>query len=308
MNYSNTFRFLNPHLHTTKADSIHDIKNIYSVKRSPPIILRCSDIIRATLQRNHTFDSVLFDKAHEVYYPRHIVKTVKRNPTGFFRIINAYTLWGNGYYHFLTEVLPSVLFIGKPYTIHCLASSFASSVFQWFGITNTVKMSPPDWSNIKESVEQPYIECGNPSPEKITLLRKPICEKLTFTKTLGIVIYRSESVRKILNHDAVVSMLQTVYPQFEWVTFDRLSIAETATLFSKAGMIVAPHGAGLTNMIFSASGIPILEFMPLEKPNLCYWHLSELLGNHYTMIPLETEAGNFRVDIEMVKGLLPVCH
>jgi hypothetical protein len=29
--------------------------------------------------------------------------------------------------------------------------------------------------------------------------------------------------------------------------------------------------------------------MPLEQPNLCYWHLSEMLGNSYFMIPTKSD-------------------
>jgi capsular polysaccharide biosynthesis protein len=90
----------------------------------------------------------------------------------------------------------------------------------------------------------------------------------------------------------------------EWVVFDVLSFADTVTIFSSAAIIVAPHGAGLTNMLFSDSGIPIIEFMSLQNPNICYWHLSELLKNKYYMIPCITENRNFNIDISNVEELL----
>lgn len=216
-------------------------------------------------------------------------------------------MWGNGYYHFLTEVVPSVLTIEKPYTIHCMGSSFAIPVFRWFSISNQVSFEKPTFVNVKESLEQPYIECGNPSPQAIQLLRDRIQAKLTFVRTRGILIFRKEPVRAILNHTQVLEMLKRVFPHLEWATFATLSIDATAELFSQAAVIVGPHGAGLTNMLFSDSGIQIIECMPVEKPNLCYWHMSEMLQNKYDMIPCRTIDGNFQIDIEQVEPILTNC-
>jgi len=303
MNYINMFRTLNPHLHThSEEKEKHKEKiTIVSTTRRPPTILQHKDEVRRVLQANHGFSDVLFDSVHTVHYPAHIVRT-KKYPSGFFRAIHAYTRWGEGYYHFLTEVLPCVLFLEKPYTIHCPSSAFAIPVFRWFSVPNTVAFTPV-FDNVKEVLDQPYVECGNPSPQKIKLLRDRIQKKVQCTRTYGILIYRRESVRHIRNHDEFLTLLKRIFP-IEWKTYDLLSIDETAELFSHAAMIVGPHGAGLTNMLFSESGIPIVECMPLEKPNLCYWHLSELLQNPYFMIPCPTTFGNFQLDISAMESHL----
>jgi hypothetical protein len=158
----------------------------------------------------------------------------------------------------------------------------------------------------KEIITQEFIECGNPSPQKIQLLRSVIERKLSFEKKIGILIYRRENYRKILNHDEVLQMLKKKYSEIEWVVFDVLPIQETAMLFSKACVIVGPHGAGLTNMIFSPKGVTIIEFMPIDQPNICYWHLSEMLENNYTMIPCKMEGMNIIVNItKFIDDFLP---
>jgi len=303
MEYIDTYHFLNPHLHTTPAKELSGVKHVYSITRTPPTILRYEKELKSATMNMYTFSSKIFEQ-HQVHFPKHIVKVVTRSHKGFFRIINAFTLWGQGYYHFLTEVLPSVLEIAKPYTIHTMGSKFAQQVFQWFNIKNTLNFDKPTFENVKESYEQQYIECGNPSPQKIQLIRDVVCKKVSFTRTKGILIFRREAVRKILNSSDVLDMLKRVFPTLEWVVFDVLPFDETVTLFSSAAVVVAPHGAGLTNMLFSDSGIRILEFMSLQNPNLCYWHMSELLKNQYYMIPCNTENGNFQVDIPNVEALL----
>jgi hypothetical protein len=144
---------------------------------------------------------------------------------------------------------------------------------------------------------QPYIECGNPSLEKIEIMREIISQKVVFEKRIGILIRRTESYRNIVNHDDVLAMLRRVHPGIEWRVFTSETIPTTAEWFSQAKIIVAPHGAGLTNMLFSPAGIPIVEFMPSSNPNICYWHLSEMLRHSYHMIPCREVGKNLWVDI-----------
>jgi len=303
MEYIDTYHFLNPHLHSTPTKELSGVKNIYSITRNPPTILRYDKELKMITMNAFKFSSKIFEQ-HQVHYPKHIVKVVTRSKEGFFRVINAFTLWAHGYFHFLTEVLPSILEIAKPYTIHTMESKFAKEIFQWFHIKNTINFEKPSFENVKESYEQQYIECGNPSPQKIQLIRDVVCKKVSFTRTKGILIFRRETIRRILNSSDVLDMLKRVFPTLEWVIFDVLPFDETVTLFSSAAVIVAPHGAGLTNMLFSDSGIRIIELMSLQNPNICYWHLSELLKNQYCMIPCITENGNFQIDISNVEKLV----
>ena len=159
-------------------------------------------------------------------------------------------------------------------------------------------------SNMDVCYEQVYVECGNPSPEKIRLLRDVIEKKVVFEPSIGILVHRKETIRSIRNHDQVLDLLKSVYPEMEWRVFGSESIADTVELFRKAKLIVAPHGAGTTNMIFSAAGIKVMEFMPVDSPNLCYWHLAEALGNSYSMIACDTVNHQMTVDIAETKQIL----
>ena len=46
-------------------------------------------------------------------------------------------------------------------------------------------------------------------------------------------------------------------------------------------MIVAPHGAGLSNMLLSRPGIYVVEVLCAGDANLCYEQLSVRQGNYY---------------------------
>jgi capsular polysaccharide biosynthesis protein len=61
---------------------------------------------------------------------------------------------------------------------------------------------------------------------------------------------------------------------FEVVTLSGLSVAAQAALFSSARVIVGPHGAGFSNLLFCRPGAIVLEFFSPYYVNFCYWMLA----------------------------------
>ena len=53
-------------------------------------------------------------------------------------------------------------------------------------------------------------------------------------------------------------------------------------MFTRAAVVVAPHGAGLSNLLFSKPGTCVLEVL-CERPatNMCFQRLALLLGMPY---------------------------
>jgi hypothetical protein len=287
--YIDTFVTLNPHLTTNKDPAYGITSPVYTMTRNPPIFAKDSDIVRANLQRVFQFSDTLFDGPHTVVYPFLIENMVSQSAIHTSETIVVDYRWSTEYYHFLTEVLPNAIFLQKRHPharIFVRESAFTEPMFRWFGLTNFIT---PRVTAMSKQWVCPFVECGNPSPEKIQLLRSVILQKVTFQQTHGILMRRHKT-RVLENEEEVFQCLKTKYPHLQWVIYDVLPPNETADLFSKANMIVGPHGAGFTNMIFSPPGLRVVEFMPLSEPNLCYWHLSECLGHQYTMIPLLSSA------------------
>jgi len=53
-------------------------------------------------------------------------------------------------------------------------------------------------------------------------------------------------------------------------------------MFHSAVIIVGPHGAGLSNMLFSQPGTYVVEgICPPPRVNMCYRVLTQLLGHHW---------------------------
>jgi tetratricopeptide (TPR) repeat protein len=88
------------------------------------------------------------------------------------------------------------------------------------------------------------------------------------------------SYRQIINNEEVFNFLAKF--GFEKVIFETLTLAEQSLYLSSADVIISPHGAGLTNLVFCQPGTKVLEiFSPNFHPN-CYWALSNICGlEHY---------------------------
>ncbi|MGF1498254.1 MAG: tetratricopeptide repeat protein [Elainellaceae cyanobacterium] len=82
--------------------------------------------------------------------------------------------------------------------------------------------------------------------------------------------------RRVLNETDVLSVLQPL--GFVPVVLESLSLMEQVALFAQAQAIVAPHGAGLSNLAFCQPGAQVLELTAPSYVRTDYWIVSHHLG------------------------------
>jgi capsular polysaccharide biosynthesis protein len=81
------------------------------------------------------------------------------------------------------------------------------------------------------------------------------------------------SQRQLVNEAEVRDWLAGL--GFRSVTPGRLTVAEQAQAFARAEVVVAPHGAGLTNLVFCSPGTKVIELLtPGRRGMAYYWELS----------------------------------
>ncbi|MBI4553232.1 MAG: glycosyltransferase family 61 protein, partial [Candidatus Latescibacteria bacterium] len=68
---------------------------------------------------------------------------------------------------------------------------------------------------------------------------------------------------------------------FEKHVLRGLSVKEQAALFASATVVIAPHGAGLANLVFCSPGTKVIELFSPSWPQPTYWELSHCLGLDY---------------------------
>jgi capsular polysaccharide biosynthesis protein len=72
---------------------------------------------------------------------------------------------------------------------------------------------------------------------------------------------------------------------------ESMSVAQQASLLANAKIVVAPHGGGLTNLVFCQPGTKVIEIFSPNYVYPCYWLVSNLVGLEYYCAFGETLAG-----------------
>jgi len=89
--------------------------------------------------------------------------------------------------------------------------------------------------------------------------------------------------RQVINEQAVRKVLSKY--GFTTVLLEEMSVAQQAALFASAKIIVTPHGAGMTNIVFCRKGTKIVEFFSPRYVRSDYWVISQQLGlKHYYLL------------------------
>jgi capsular polysaccharide biosynthesis protein len=95
-----------------------------------------------------------------------------------------------------------------------------------------------------------------------------------------IYVSRSDArMRRVSNEDELIAFLGA--RGFETVTLTGLTVADQAAMFDDAEVIIAPHGSGLTNLLFCRPGTKVIELFSSTYVNPCYWVLSNTVGLDY---------------------------
>jgi hypothetical protein len=71
---------------------------------------------------------------------------------------------------------------------------------------------------------------------------------------------RNAKIRRVVNEDELAARLAPM--GFETVELETLTLAQQMDVFATANVIVSPHGAGLTNIMFSRPGMKLVEIFP----------------------------------------------
>lgn len=119
------------------------------------------------------------------------------------------------------------------------------------------------------------------------------------TERIYISRHRARKGRRIHNEDALMDRLRLL--GFQRYVLEDLPIPEQVALFQRADMIVAPHGAGLSNLLFSRQAT-VLELFASGYVVPHYYLLAKSLGHRYDYLlgPASHHDENFSVDVDAI--------
>lgn len=130
---------------------------------------------------------------------------------------------------------------------------------------------------------------GNPPRWVCEFLRENLLKhKADIEPIRRLYISRSKAGRrKVINEEDVLEFLSSF--SFTPVYLEEHSLSEQIALLSNAEFIVAPHGAGLTNLVWCRSGAKVLELFSPNYVNVCFWAISNQIGLDYFYLLGEIE-------------------
>ena len=108
--------------------------------------------------------------------------------------------------------------------------------------------------------------------------------------TRNVILIKRSATRELVNHADVLTVLETFARQTrrQIVVFDDTKLPtfnETMALFYNADLVLGPHGAGLTNILFSRAGAFVIEVhckgIGASHTSLSFRLLSLRLGLRY---------------------------
>ena len=105
---------------------------------------------------------------------------------------------------------------------------------------------------------------------------------------------------------------------FTTLRLEHMGVSEQAKAFDAAEIIVAPHGAGLANIVFCQPGTAVVELFAAEYVNPVFWRLAEVVpGVHYTYVVADGSrrggseqgrvAADMDIDVSIVLRAIATC-
>jgi len=238
---------------------------------------------------------------------------------------------GNNYFHFLFDIIPKIILLEKKNLLKDINLFLLPNIKNWqitilssFGIEEKQLLNSSSYRHVEAekiyAVDHPWYMRGfvnyeiRNMPEWVVLsLREKF---LKYSKKIPIAdkifIDRSDSIYdhcKLTNNKEIIDFLSE--KNFKTYQVSKLNFFEQVYLFNNAKIIVGPHGAAFSNIIFSNPGLKIIELIPKNHPSIKCKKFSDLLGFEYTRVNLDLvdnqnkdKTGDMKISIPQLSEIL----
>lgn len=158
---------------------------------------------------------------------------------------------------------------------------------------------------------------GSYHPVALSVLRSKLAASLDLPKSGRRRLYLSRAdaaIRRVANESEILDGIGPL--GFEKFALADRSLREQAVGFAEAEIIIAPHGAGLANLLFARPGTLVIELLPVSADGyLTLYHaLSAALGLRYIALrcPADGAHADFVADprgiLTLLAGLAGIVH
>jgi capsular polysaccharide biosynthesis protein len=219
--------------------------------------------------------------------------------------------WLDGFYHWFMDGLPRLAMLRDlpPDTriiVPARLLPYQQQTLEWLGLGNHIRLTEE-----KHLFIENYYFCAPTSmtgcynPFAVQFLRQALLPHadLAYNPPPRFYLRRVGKYRGILNENDVLDFFR----KRGWAIIDteQLPLAQQIRLFSRAEMICAPHGAGLTNLLWCPPGCKVLELCASTFLNGVYEGLAECTALRHRYLIFEGDnTYHSCVDLEKVESAL----
>lgn len=229
------------------------------------------------------------------------------------------TAGGNTFFHWLTDALPRIEIVRQafPGGLGAIDKFLINSgipviveSLELLGIPHDKLIPCHSRLHIRASqlvVPSLVGGVGNLPPWACQFLRESFLpQAASLPRVPRLYISRSKArYRRVANELAVLNYLAKF--GFESVCLEEYSFKEQIALLSQAEMVVAPHGAGLTNLIWCKPQTRVVEIFSPNYVNVCFWAMSNLMELDYCYLLGKGQRPPDQFDPHLHKEDITVC-
>ncbi len=236
---------------------------------------------------------------------------------------------GNNYFHFLFDIVTKLKIYEERFSLSDIDYFYVPGINSWqkqilslFKIDEKKLIDSNKYRHIKAreiiAIDHPWYKSGYIQKEikklpewSILFLREKFLDlRKKFQTSKKIFIDRTDSLYKhckLINNQEVIEFLEK--KGFKSYQTSKLDFYEQIYLFENAEIIISPHGAALTNIIFSKPGMRLFELIPKNHGSVKCERISSFLKFNYTRVdldPLVTDnnEGDIKIELDQLERIL----
>ncbi len=288
----------------------------------------------AIIQDNFILPNISYQQVHGEFKDINFNKTLTTGTPRFLKKFKGSILSlvqgasGNNYFHFLFDIATKLKLCEQNLNLNKIDFFYLPGISKWqkkilsvFKINEDRMINSLQHRHIQAdtlfALEQPWYKKGfvqneiNEIPDWIiySLREKFLPYEQKFKSNDKIFIDRSDSLYnhcKLINNKEIIKFLSD--NDFSIYRVSELDFFEQIYLFHNAKIIIGPHGAAFTNLIFSNPGLKIIEIIPENHSSKKCKKFSKILNFDYNRIELpkidNNQDGDMFLEINELKKFI----
>lgn len=219
---------------------------------------------------------------------------------------------GNTYFHWLVEVLPRIHLLQRGaiaidsidhFIVNGTDLPFQQQTLEFLNIPREKRINGSAYRHVSADrlivPSLPRHQACNIGKWVFNFLQHELRDKIIAPKTIStkqrLYISRAKARRRrVTNESEVTDFLERF--GFQTIYLEDLSFVEQVRALTAAEYVVAPHGAGLANIVFCLPGTTIIEMFSPNYVGINYWNICTQIDLNYYYLFGEGERPEDYVD------------